>query len=101
MEVIATVLDHLRRPDRRCVQLAWQMREQPPQRIDRDRRAGADDRVRGRVEIADRRALAQEFRLEAEMKIDAVALARFAFHDRAQRIFHRARDERRAKYEDV
>ena len=101
MEVVAAVLHGLGGTDRRCVELARQMSEQRAQALERLCVAGADDRERRLVVVADGRALAQEFRLEADVEIDAFALPRCALDDRDQGAFDAARRERRAEHEDV
>src|SRR5437879_7258 len=61
----------------------------------------ADDGIRWLVVIPDRRPLAQEFRLETYVEIDAVFLPRTFFDDRPQHIFDGARHESRAEDKHV
>ena len=72
-KLLQQYFDHLRRAYRRRVELARQVAEQPSQRSTGSSRGGADDRERRLVVVADRRALAQELGLEAQVEIDAVA----------------------------
>ena len=61
----------------------------------------ADDGERRLVVVAYRGALAQEFRLEADVEVDAVLLARFVLDDGPQHVLDGAGDERGAKNENV
>ena len=101
VEVVAAVLDHLRRAHRRHVEVARQVAEQSPQHLRCVIAAGADDRERRVVVVADRRAFAQELRLEADVEVPALLLAGGFLHQRAQHALHRARHQGRAEHEGV
>ena len=99
VEVVAAVLDRLRRAHRGHVEVAGQMSEQAPQHLRGVIAVGADDGERRMVVVADRRSLAQELRLEADVEVLAFALAGGFLHQRAQHALHRARHEGRAEHE--
>src|SRR5262252_6958415 len=94
VKVVAAILDHFCRPDRRGIELARQMSEDASQLYRRGFRVCADDCVRRFVVILDRRALTQELGLEAHVKIDALLLPGGGLDGRAEHFLDGAGDKR-------
>src|SRR5215472_4137240 len=101
VKVVAAILDHFCRSDRRGIELARQMSEDPPQLYGRGFCVCTDDRVRRFVVILDRRALAQELGLEAHVEIDTLLLPRGGLDGRTEHFLDGAGDERRPKHDHV
>ena len=98
---IAAHLERLGHANVRDQEACIEMLEQIAHRIDRGFAIAADDRVRRMIVVADRGALAQELRLEAQTEVDARLLAAGALENWLYLLFHRARLNRRADDDGV